>query len=152
MYDREESLGYLINQAARLTHKTMRAQLGPSSPHPAYLPVLLWLLEEDGQTQAELCRRGRIEQPSMAELLKRRERDALIYRERDAGDRRKQQVYLTEKARSLSGMLLTWLEESNRLIRREISDRELAAFLLTLRRMIANMEEADREPEGLNGA
>lgn len=140
MYERKTSLGYLINQAARLTHKTMRLQLGPSSPHPAYLPIMLWLLEQDGQTQAELCRRARMEQPSMAEIVKRMERDGLILRRPDENDKRRQKLYLSKKAKNLSENLTGWLDEHNAVMRKGVSNRDLAILLSALQQVIANME------------
>ncbi len=147
LFDRENSLGHLINQAARLTHKTMRQQLGLSCPNPAYVPVVLWLLEKDGQTQAELCRRARIEQPSMAEIVKRMERDGLIRRRPDEQDKRRQRLYLSVKARRLSNRLLPVLEQGNAFIRDGLSDRDISVFTRALRRMIENMEEYVRRTE-----
>jgi MarR family transcriptional regulator for hemolysin len=140
MYERTRSLGYLINQAARLTHRSIRLQLGGDSVQPAYLPVMLWLLEHDGLTQADLCRLARIEQPSMAELLKRMERDGLIGRTRDAADRRQQRIALTAAARGLAERLHGWLEESNDIIRGTILQEDLATFSRVLAQMIDNME------------
>lgn len=148
MYQREDSLGYLINQAARLTHKSMRLQLGPDSPHPSYLPVMLWLREEDGQTQAALARRAGIEQPSMAELVKRMERDGLLIRKPDPDDRRRQRLFLSAKAKRYSGKLLDWLEQHNAAINHDVSSRDHAVFVRVLRQMIANMEGAIAKTEG----
>ncbi len=142
MYERENSIGYLINQAARLTHKTMRLQLGPESPHPAYLPVLLWLREKNGQSQADLCGRAGIEQPSMAELLKRMQKDGLLTRKPDPTDSRRKQLFLTSKAKRYSSQLLAWLDAHNAAIAKEVTPADRAKFMYVLRQMISNMEGA----------
>ena len=139
MYEQESSLGYLVHKAARLMQKMMRHDLGPA-PTPAYLPVILWLLEEDGQTQGELSRRARVEQPSMHETLHRMEKENLVLRRPDRNDKRKQRIFLTRKARHLSDKLLPWLDGNNRLMREGISNAEFAVFDRALRRMILNMD------------
>jgi DNA-binding MarR family transcriptional regulator len=151
MYEREQSLGYLINQAARLTHRSIRLQLGGDGVLPAYLPVMLWLLAQHGLTQADLCRLARIEQPSMAELLKRMERDGLIVRTRDVADRRQHRIALTPHARSLSERLHRWLEESNEIIRGGIPPDDLVTFSRVIGQMINNMETFVRDHGADNG-
>jgi DNA-binding MarR family transcriptional regulator len=151
MYERERSFGYLINQAARLTHRSIRLQLGGDGVLPAYLPVMLWLLEQHGLTQADLCRLARIEQPSMAELLKRMERDGLIVRTRDVADRRQHRIALTAQAQSLSKRLHRWIEESNEIIRGTIPADDLAIFSRVIEQMIDNMETFVREHGVDNG-
>jgi DNA-binding MarR family transcriptional regulator len=59
------------------------------------------LFEQDGLTQAELCRRIDVEQPTMANTLQRMERDGLISRKDDTTDMRRALVYLTPRAREM---------------------------------------------------
>ncbi|MFB0619504.1 MarR family winged helix-turn-helix transcriptional regulator [Streptomyces sp. AGS-58] len=61
------------------------------------------LYATDGQTQSELAPRTGVEQPTMAENLRRMERDGLITRSPDPADARRALVHLTGKARGIRG-------------------------------------------------
>ena len=62
-------------------------------------PVLLALKDGVPRSQAELARLARVEQPSMAQLLNRMERDGLVDRVPDPQDRRSRLIMLTAACR-----------------------------------------------------
>ncbi len=62
------------------------------------IPVLVGLKSGQGQTQAELAKLAQVEQPSMAQLLNRMERDGLVQRVADAADKRSRLITLTPAA------------------------------------------------------
>ncbi|KAG9553358.1 hypothetical protein KCV01_g22709, partial [Aureobasidium melanogenum] len=62
------------------------------------LPVLVTLKNAGPLSQAELARVAQVEQPSMAQLLNRMERDGLIERLPDPADGRSRLVSLTAQA------------------------------------------------------
>ena len=62
------------------------------------LPVLVTLKNAGPSTQGELARVAQVEQPSMAQLLNRMERDGLIERLPDPADARSRLVSLTTQA------------------------------------------------------
>lgn len=62
------------------------------------LPVLVTLKNAGPSTQVELARVAQVEQPSMAQLLNRMERDGLIERLPDPTDARSRLVSLTAQA------------------------------------------------------
>jgi DNA-binding MarR family transcriptional regulator len=134
----------LINLAARLTNKAARIRLGSIGAWPGQIPLLLWLLEEDGVLQKDLVERANIEQSTVAEHLDRMERDDLIYRSRDPEDGRKYRIYLTEKTRRMSTDLLNELETGARVFIKGIRARDLAVFDTVIRKIIANLDEFTR--------
>src|SRR5215217_2440702 len=95
---RETSAGYLTNWAARLFTRELERQLAPTGIAPAYMPVLFALADGSALTQTELARRAAVEQPTMAATLKRMQRDAMIERTPDPGDKRSALVALTPLA------------------------------------------------------
>lgn len=97
----EASLGYRVSLANRQLTRTLRARLEPVGVAPGQFGVLLVLYDVDGVTQAELCDRVQVEQPTMANTLARMARDGLIERHPDPQDRRRVLVGLTERARRL---------------------------------------------------
>jgi len=144
---RRSSLGYQVNHLARLLAQALRARIAPHGVVPGQFAQLLALYEQDGQSQKELCERVRVEQPTMANTLRRMERDGLIRRLPDPSDGRRAVVMLTERARGLENALVDGARSVNSEATRGISDDEMAAFMATMSRIIRNLEAtpADRQ-------
>lgn len=136
----EAQVSTLINLAARLTSKAARVRLGPIGAWPGQIPILVWLLEEEGLTQKDLVERASIEQPTVAEHLDRMERDGLVRRERDPEDGRRYRIYLTQKARKMSGDLLAELELGGRIFTRGIKQSDMRVFDKVIRQIISNLD------------
>jgi DNA-binding MarR family transcriptional regulator len=144
---RQSSLGYQINHLARLMAQALRERIEPLGVVPGQFAQLLALFEQDGQSQRELCQRVRIEQPTMANTLRRMERDGLIRRLPDPSDGRRTSVMLTERARGLEGTLVGVARSVNSVATKDMTEEELATFMDTLSRIIDNLEavaDADR--------
>ena len=137
---RQSSLGYQVNHLARLMAQALRARIAPLGVVPGQFAQLLALYEQDGQSQMELCKRVRVEQPTMANTLRRMERDGLIRRLPDPSDGRRAVVMLTERARGLEDALIDGARSVNFEATRDISDDEIAAFMATMSRIIHNLE------------
>ncbi|MSO98747.1 MAG: MarR family transcriptional regulator, partial [Rhodospirillaceae bacterium] len=95
---RLDSLGYQLGLLNRNYDKRLQDALAPLGVAPGQFPALVMLFQKDGLTQAELCRRIGVEQPTMANTLARMERDGLIRREVDSADKRRSFIYLTPKS------------------------------------------------------
>ncbi|MER5324938.1 MarR family winged helix-turn-helix transcriptional regulator [Streptosporangium roseum] len=107
---------------------------------PEQFAQLLALYEDDGLTQQELCDRVRIDQSTMAHTLNRMQRDGLIIRTTDPGDRRRSRYTLTERARQIQDDLTEGARAVNAQALRGIDEEEVRAFMRTLGRVIANLE------------
>ena len=134
------SPGHLISLAARGFARLSEARLKPLGFGVGHLPVLVAL--EDGQpgSQRDLARFARIEQPSMAQMLARMERDGLISRTPDPVDKRSSQVALTETARQRLPDACTVLFEGNAEALAGFSADEAAQLTALLTRLIANLD------------
>lgn len=97
----EESLGYLVNRAARLMARELAERLQPAGVGIGAWAVLLFLWARDGVTQAELARVVAIEPPTMVRTIDRMVRDGLVKRAADPRDGRLTRIHLTPRARSL---------------------------------------------------
>jgi DNA-binding MarR family transcriptional regulator len=137
---RQSSLGYQVNHLARLMAQALRTKISPLGVVPGQFAQLLALYEEDGLSQRELCERVRVEQPTMANTLRRMERDGLVRRLPDPGDGRRAIVTLTERARGLEETLAGAARSVNSGATKGVTDDELAAFMATMARIIANLE------------
>lgn len=87
-----------IGHLARLLWKLNDVRLRAVDLTASQLPVIVALKNGERRTQMELARLAGVEQPSMAQLLARMERDGLICRVPAPDDRRSSLVSLTEAA------------------------------------------------------
>lgn len=101
----QELVCYRVNLVARLVGQAIAAELAPHGLSPGQLPALLALNEQDGRTQTELARAAGVEQPTMALTLRRMERAGLISRVIDESNRRRQLIYLTDRAREVQDVV-----------------------------------------------
>lgn len=103
---RIDSLGYQIGLLGRLYDRRLQEVLKEFGVAPGQFAPLVMLFEQDGLTQAELCRRINVEQPTMANTLQRMERDGLIKRKSDTADKRRSLVHLTARAREMQAKVM----------------------------------------------
>ncbi|MFJ4654416.1 MarR family winged helix-turn-helix transcriptional regulator [Nocardia sp. NPDC088792] len=89
------SLAQLINRASRALARDGDNTLKPLGLRYAQVPVLALLREGAELTQKDLAEATGIEQPSMAQLLARMDRDGLIHRTPHPRDARSQAIALT---------------------------------------------------------
>ncbi len=91
-------------------------------------------------TQKELARRVRIEQPTMAQLLVRMERDGLIRRTENPEDRRSSLISLTPRALKKLPRAKEILSAGNREALDGFTEREIATLSKLLLRVIKNLD------------
>jgi DNA-binding MarR family transcriptional regulator len=101
-----ESLGYLVNRAARSMAHQLAQELRPAGIGIGQWAVLLFLWARDGMSQAELSRVVAIEPPTMVRTIDRMARDGLVTRVPDPDDGRLTRIHLTERGRSLRDELI----------------------------------------------
>lgn len=89
----------LVNRAARMFGRIVDARLRRIGFAVAQTPVVVALKDGRKLQQSELARIARIEQPSMAQLLRRMERDGLIERVPDGRDSRVKWISLSDGAK-----------------------------------------------------
>jgi DNA-binding MarR family transcriptional regulator len=135
----EESLGYLINRAARAFANRLGAELRPFDVGTGQWAVLMHLWGNDGMTQAQLARRVAIEQPTMVRTIDRMERDGLVTRSPDPNDGRASRITLTERGWNLRDALVPLAAGVNRSATESLTDDEVA----TLRRLLARLVAAN---------
>jgi len=130
-----ESLGYLLNRAARLMAATLAERLRPMGIGIGQWAVLLFLWERDGQTQADLSRVVAIEPPTMVRTIDRMERDGLVARAADPRDARLTRIHLTDRGRELRDRLIPEAVAVND----AVAGRLTPAEERTLRRLLAKL-------------
>ena len=109
----EDSLGYLVNRAARQMAQDLAERLRPAGVGIGQWAVLLFLWARDGMTQAELARLVAIEPPTMVRTIDRMVRDGLVTRTPDPRDGRAVRIKLTQRGRALRDELIPMAAETN---------------------------------------
>lgn len=136
--------GHYISRIARAFARIGDMRLRELGFATAQLPVLTALKDGARLSQTELARWAKVEQPSMAQLLARMERDGIIRREPDPRDRRSSLIVLTDQARAKLPAGRAILEAGNREAMRGLSEEEVATLINLLQRVLANAEEMER--------
>lgn len=116
------------------------ARLRPIGLAAAQLPVLSMLQNGERRSQKELAMLAKVEQPTMAQLLARMERDGLIRREPDPDDGRSSLVSLTPIALELLPEGRQVLRDGNADITRGLTPEEVRTLIGLLRRVLDNIE------------
>jgi len=131
--------GHLISLAARGFARLSEARLKPLGFGVGHLPVLVALQDGRASTQRDLARFAKIEQPPMAQMLARMERDGLIQRAPDPADGRSSRITLTEVAEARLPDAVAALLRGNHEVLRDFTDEEAGLLVALLTRLIANL-------------
>jgi MarR family transcriptional regulator for hemolysin len=141
--------GHLISLAARGFVRLSEARLKPLGFGVGQLPVLVALQEGEASTQRDLARFAKTEQPPMAQMLVRMERDGLIVRSQDPADRRSSRIVLTKAAQARLPDAVTVLLQGNREALSGFTGEEATQLVALLTHLIANLDRlasADASP------
>jgi DNA-binding MarR family transcriptional regulator len=134
--------GHLISLAARGFARLSEARLKPLGFGVGHLPVLVALQDGRASTQRDLARFAKIEQPPMAQMLARMERDGLVRRAPDPADRRISRITLTKVAEARLPDAVAALIRGNREVLGDFTDKEAGLLVDLLTRLIANLDRA----------
>src|SRR4051812_23201124 len=133
--------GHLISLAARGFARVSEARLKPLGFGVGHLPVLVALQDGRASTQRDLARFAKVEQPPMAQMLARMQRDGLIRLAPDPADGRSRRITLTELAKARLPDAVAALLRGNREVLRDFTDEEAGLLVALLTRLIANLDQ-----------
>lgn len=146
MQEREEHAavlttpGHLISTAARGFARLSEARLKPLGFGLGHVPVLVALQAGRAETQRDLARFAQIQQPPMAQMLARMERDGLIRRSLNPDDKRSSRIKLTKMALTRLPEAIGVLLQGNKDAVAGFSDAEVTKLIALLQRLITNLE------------
>jgi MarR family transcriptional regulator, transcriptional regulator for hemolysin len=142
------SPGYMTNLAARLFTRAIDDAVRDLGVSTGYLPVFFALCGGRAMTQTGLAKSVAIEQPTMAATLARMERDGLVQRRPDTNDRRSSQVTLTPAAEKKVKAVEKAVAKVNAAALARLGERERAAFLAALGKIIDTLQSGDDQSAG----
>jgi MarR family transcriptional regulator for hemolysin len=140
--------GHYFSRIARALTRIGDIRLRDLGFATAQLPVLAALKDGARMSQTDLARWAKVEQPTMAQMLARMERDGLIRREGDPNDRRSSVISLTKQARARVPAGRAILRQGNVEMTKGLSAREVETLLSLLRRVLANVEKMEQATQG----
>jgi DNA-binding MarR family transcriptional regulator len=142
-----ESSGYLVRDAHRAFQWLLERRIAPYGVTRGqwYFLRVLWI--EDGLSQRELSARVGMMEPTTVIALRSMEKAGLIRRVRSADDRRKAQVWLTERAKQMRDELLTVACGVTEEAQEGISARDFKIFQRVILRMTANLDRRSRRKD-----
>ena len=135
----EGSLPHLVREVHRSFSRALQHRIAEHGVSIGQWLFLRALWEEDGITQRELSQRVGMMEPTTVSAINAMERRGLVERVRNLHDRRKVNVFLTERGRSLKAELLQCADEVNEQAARGIDRDELLRMLEVLSRVSANL-------------
>jgi DNA-binding MarR family transcriptional regulator len=132
--------GHLISLAGRGFARLSESRLKRFGFGVGQLPVLVALQNGNASSQRDLARFAKVEQPPMAQMLARMERDGLIQRTPDPADGRSSRIALTEAAQARMPEAIATLFQGNREALDSFTNAEAEQLVALLIRLIANLD------------
>lgn len=132
--------GHLISLAARGFARLSESRLNQLGFGVGQLPVLVALQNGNASTQRDLARFAKVEQPPMAQMLARMERDGWIKRTPDPADGRSRRITLTKAAQDRMPEAIQILFQGNREAMAGFTQEEELQLAGLLARLIGNLD------------
>jgi DNA-binding MarR family transcriptional regulator len=142
-WDPEAHPGHYFSRISRGLMRIGDARLRKIGFATAQLPVLAALKGGARLSQTELARWAKVEQPTMAQMLTRMERDGIVRREPDPADRRSSLMSLTDEAEARLPAGQAILRQANADMTQGLSATEVTTLVGLLRRILANVEDME---------
>jgi DNA-binding MarR family transcriptional regulator len=143
----DDSLGFQVRRCHRAFDRVLNAYLGREGLTSGFWYFLRALWQENGATQKRLSQLNNVTEPTTVTTLNAMTHIGLVRRERNLGDRRKLNVFLTPRGEALKAELMPYAFRINAIASEGIAAAELETCLSVLKRMSANLA---REAAGLN--
>lgn len=132
-------IGLQLATTSKLVGRAFNRTLGESGGSVPVWLILSALKGERWRTQQDMARAVGVEGPTLTRHVDALERDGLVTRQRDSGDRRAVRVELTPAGERLHGELLKAVIAFNRRLRRGLDDAEIGRLRSLLDRLQANV-------------
>jgi DNA-binding MarR family transcriptional regulator len=137
----ETSVGYLLRDTYRAFTKLLQSRISTEGVTIGQWYFLRVLWDEDGLTQRELSQRVGMMEPTTVTALNGMEKRGYVKRVRNAEDKRKVNIYLTDRGRALRNILLPHAIDVNIRAVAGVSAEDVEALRRTLHAMKRNLAE-----------
>lgn len=139
-FDLSNCIGFVTNTAIKAVTEDFNKRLEKHGTTRIQWIALYFLLRADKpMSQKELASLMNVQDPSLARLIDRMERDGLLQRIENPADKRIRFLLLTEIGRSKALELMPQGEEFSSLLLEDITDTEIENFHRVLNKMLKNI-------------
>lgn len=138
-----ELLPYLLQRTSYLVTRRFHESLKLSNVTVSRWRLLAWLSEHKGCSINDLTEQLMLKQPSVTKLVNDAVRDGLVQKLNDGGDRRRQNVSLTESGRKLADSLRRKAQLAEAQTMESYGADALADLKNRLRHMVDHFEQAE---------
>jgi DNA-binding MarR family transcriptional regulator len=135
----KDTIGFLLNDAARLMRKDFERRTRSLGLTRAQWQTLFHLARNEGCNQATLADLLEVEPITLARTIDRLELSGLVERRADPSDRRARLLFLGERAHPLLEELRALGAETREIALARISDDERTLLMTLLTKMRANL-------------
>ena len=139
MKGRQDNLGFMLADVARLMRRDFKLRLKDSCLTHAQARVLVHASRNEGIRQIELAEMLEVQPITLARLLDQLAEVGLIERRPDPKDRRAHHIYLTEAAAPHLASIERVAKTIYKSAMRDLSETQAASVLAALRRMRDNL-------------
>ncbi len=136
-----DSLGYQVRATHRLIQRALQVEVEKFGVTLGMWYFLRVLWTEDGITQSELSQRVGTMEPTTLSAIRDMERNDLVRRVPHAEDRRKINIYMTDKGQALREKLLPSALSVIATASAGMTTREVTMMLALLKAMQRNLQE-----------
>lgn len=143
MRDPDQSVGFLVNDVARLLRRNFNRRVQELGLSQAQWQALAYLSRQEGVNQVTLAESLEIQPMTLARLIDRLQEASLVARRPDPGDRRAFRLYLTAAARPLLDRMWDLAAETRAEAMAGLPDDGRQALVEALRHMRRNLVAAE---------
>ncbi|NJL36307.1 MAG: MarR family transcriptional regulator [Leptolyngbyaceae cyanobacterium RM2_2_4] len=133
------NLGYKVKLVSQLMYRDFLERLEPYGLTPFHYLVLCCLWEEDGLSTTGIADKLKQLGATLTGVVDRMESRNLVYRERDAGDRRIVRIWLTDEGKRLMHILPPIGAETIKKATHNVSKAEQESILKLLDKIVHNL-------------
>ncbi len=137
---------FQLEHFCRLHRQSLALKLAPYDVTPGQIPLLICLWDQEGVSQKELLQQVDIEQPTLANTLKRMQRDELVKAERDGNDRRKVIYRLTYRGKKAKTVVQAALNDVQSICETNLSVTDIKYFTRILEQMTQRLKQDILDP------
>lgn len=141
-FDLSKCIGFVTTSAIKIvTEDFNKRMLKYGSTRIQWIALYFLYTSEKELSQKELAMLMNIQDPTLARLIDRMERDGLLHRFENPKDKRMKLLKLTEDGRLKAEKLMHYGQEFSDLLLEDITDEEVKIFNEVLRKMLHNIEK-----------
>ena len=141
-YDLDNAIGFWLHLVHHKVRAIVERELAAFGVTPEQWAILVRLWRSDDVSQTDLVSATFRDKPSVSRLLDGLEAAGYVGRARNPADRRAHRIILTTKGRMLEAELVPRMKAFVAQWTRDVSPRELATTVRTLRKLYAALEAA----------